>query len=72
LRDLGNHHLCSGAIITKRWVLTVAGCTQFRGLKANEIKVIAGTRRRDESATPFDVVEIVNHPFFNWNTLNNE
>jgi secreted trypsin-like serine protease len=72
IRDRGNHHLCNGAIIGSNWVVTSANCPFLNRGDETPTNVVAGALFRTRGGTPYDIAEIIPHPFFNWNLLNNE
>ena len=70
LRSLGNVHFCGGSIITNRWVLTTATCTNGRLI--NSINVVVGTVTLNAGGVTYRSGNITQHPGFDPITLENE
>lgn len=63
------NHVCSGTIISKRWVLTVCSCV--KDFKTKDLKVYYGSRFLTSDAYITKVFQIFKHPEFNENNLDN-
>lgn len=59
-----SRHYCSGAIISERWLLTAAQCTQGENSRAANIFVVVGVTNVGDDGDRYDLAEIVNHPEF--------
>lgn len=62
-------HICSGTILTQRYVLTASSCVF--GLKSKDIQVYYGTRFLTHDGKITKVLNIHNHPEFNEKSLAN-
>lgn len=69
LRSLTNAHFCGGAIVSTRYVLTAGQCTNGRA--GTDINVVVGSSLRT-GGTTYRSSGIINHPFFDGATLENE
>lgn len=70
IRTSGNHHRCSGAIVSNRWILTSGHCTS--GHVAGSLFVIAGTVMLNSGGTIFTTSNVVTHPQYTRQLNRNE
>lgn len=70
-RSNGNTHFCSGAIVTRRSVITAAQCTQGHESRPQNVIVVVGSHLLT-AGTVYHASKIVNHPHFNSTTLAND
>lgn len=57
-------HYCSGAIISERWLLTSAQCTQGANAEPANIFVVVGVTNVSDGGDRYELAKIVNHPAF--------
>lgn len=70
LRSLANQHFCGGSILSNRWILTSATCTNGRAL--NSINVVVGTVTLNAGGVTYRSANITEHPSFDRISLENE
>uniref|UniRef100_A0A182QPU2 Peptidase S1 domain-containing protein n=1 Tax=Anopheles farauti TaxID=69004 RepID=A0A182QPU2_9DIPT len=69
LRNSINSHFCGGTLVSNRFVLSSANC--LSGRLATATMVVAGTRFLNTAAIPYWGLQIITHPNYNVNTLEN-
>lgn len=65
----GKEHICSGVILSQRWVLTACSCV--KDLKTKQIQIYYGTRFLTNDGQITKVFQIFRHPEFNEKNLAN-
>lgn len=70
VRTLGNEHMCSGAIINYRWILTSAFCVY--GQAANSLSVVVGTIFLNSGGIAYVSSSVITHPQFIYQLYVNE
>lgn len=67
-------HFCGGVLISDRFVLSTANCTQSINSSAKNVSLVVGTNSmwKLESGTPYAVSRITNHPKFDRKTMAND
>uniref|UniRef100_A0A182N2T7 Peptidase S1 domain-containing protein n=1 Tax=Anopheles dirus TaxID=7168 RepID=A0A182N2T7_9DIPT len=70
LRNSINSHLCGGTLLSNRFVLSSANC--LSGRIATATMAVAGTRFLNTAAVPYWGLQIITHPNYNVNTLEND
>lgn len=68
----GTTHFCGGAIISDRFVLSAAHCTQGQLSNPSKIHIIVGAFNVTVGGTLHTVVKIVNHPKYNCRNSEND
>uniref|UniRef100_A0A2M4CXS6 Putative serine-type enodpeptidase n=1 Tax=Anopheles darlingi TaxID=43151 RepID=A0A2M4CXS6_ANODA len=70
LRNSLNSHLCGGTLLSNRFVLSTANC--LMGRIATATMAVAGSRFLNTVAVPYWGIQIIVHPNYNVNTLEND
>ncbi|XP_058053334.1 chymotrypsin-1-like [Anopheles bellator] len=70
LRNSLNIHLCGGTLLSNRHVLSTGNC--LMGRIATATMAVAGTRFLNAVAVPYWGLQIIVHPNYNVNTLEND
>lgn len=59
-------HFCSGAILSERWILSAAQCTQGSKSFPEKVYIVVGTANITSGGQRYNLDKIVNHPNFTW------
>uniref|UniRef100_A0A182J6H2 Uncharacterized protein n=1 Tax=Anopheles atroparvus TaxID=41427 RepID=A0A182J6H2_ANOAO len=69
MRNSLNSHLCGGTLLSNRFVLSTAEC--LSGRLATTTMAVVGSRFLNTVAVPYWGLQIITHPNYNVNTLEN-
>lgn len=58
-------HRCGGGILSSRWIITCAHCTQGEFSKISKLAIAAGSHETSRDGQIYNLDRIVNHPAFN-------
>lgn len=72
LRTMENFHFCGAGILSDRWLVSAAHCTQEDRAEARNVIAVIGAHHRATDGQPLRVDTIVNHPEFNRPWLRND
>lgn len=72
IRSANGNHFCGGSILARDWILTASHCVI--GLRAADLRIAAGITMRTDNGTGQyrQVAQIIMHPNFNAQTLEND
>lgn len=70
LRTFGNFHFCGATIVSSRWVISAAHCTEND--TPNTVRVIVGAHNRIVGGITMAVSRVVNHPQWSRALINND
>lgn len=65
-------HRCGGSIISKRWIISAAHCTQGKLARPTRMMIVAGAHHFQNDGRIYYLKRIVNHPKFNRRNLKND
>lgn len=65
-------HFCGGAILSDRWIVTAAQCTQGSKSSPHNIFVVVGATNRTNDGHRYNLEKVVNHPHFIWAKREND
>lgn len=68
----GQRHFCGGSIISDRFILTAAHCTQNQTSNPANVRAVVGAHRVSTGGTQYALDRIVNHPGFSMQTIAND
>lgn len=57
-------HLCSGGILSSRWIVSCASCTQNRYSNISNLVIVVGSHHVSNDGRIYHLDRIVNHPAF--------
>lgn len=57
-------HLCSGGILSSRWIVSCASCTQNRYSNVSNLVIVVGSHHVSNDGRIYHLNRIVNHPAF--------
>lgn len=70
IRTIARKYICSGAVLSERWVITAAQCVLRT--HENQLEIAYGSRSLGGHSRATKVGRIVRHPNFQYHNLNND